>query len=73
MTGEFRGENCHGAEKVRAFRERFGSVQPEAFYSDSYSDTPMAGDFEKGVSGEGRETAAVVKNEHSNKSDKVNR
>lgn len=41
-TGEFRGENCHGAEKVRAFRARFGSVQPEAFYSDSYSDTPMA-------------------------------
>ena len=41
-TGEYHGENCHGEEKVRAFRARFGSVQPENFYSDSYSDSPMA-------------------------------
>ena len=41
-TGEYFGENCHGEEKVRAFREKYGSLQPENFYSDSYSDTPMA-------------------------------
>ncbi len=41
-TGEYFGENCHGAEKVRAFRAQYGSQTPDEFYSDSYSDTPMA-------------------------------
>lgn len=41
-TGLYQGNNCHGEEKVRAFRARFGSVQPDEFYSDSYSDSPMA-------------------------------
>lgn len=41
-TGVYNGENCHGQEKVRRFYERCGKVQPDAFYSDSHSDDPMA-------------------------------
>ena len=42
VTGKYSGENCHGKEKVRLFRERYGDAAVEEFYSDSYSDTPMA-------------------------------
>ena len=41
-TGKYIGENCHGKEKVRRFREEFGEAQIDAFYSDSHSDDPMA-------------------------------
>ena len=41
-TGRFLGPNCHGAEKVRRFRERFPEGQIDAFYSDSHSDDPLA-------------------------------
>ena len=41
-TGEILGENCHDREKVRRFREQYPDAQPERFYSDSLSDTPMA-------------------------------
>lgn len=41
-TGEYTGENCHGKEKVRRFREVFGNCEIHEFYSDSYSDTPLA-------------------------------
>ena len=41
-TGRFEGKNCHGKEKVRRYRERFGESRPESFYSDSRSDEPMA-------------------------------
>ncbi len=41
-TGIYDGINCHGKEKVRRFREIFGNTEIEKFYSDSYSDTPMA-------------------------------
>lgn len=41
-TGRCTGENCHGAEKVRRFREQFGNAVIDAFYSDSHSDDPMA-------------------------------
>lgn len=42
-TGKYRGINCHGKEKVRRFYEIYGKdVIIEEFYSDSYSDTPMA-------------------------------
>lgn len=41
-TGLYSGENCHGAEKVRRFREKFGDCEIEEFYSDSHSDDPMA-------------------------------
>lgn len=46
-TGKYIGDNCHGKEKVRRFREKFGEVKIEAFYSDSHSDDPMAEIAEK--------------------------
>ena len=41
-TGKYDGVNCHGEEKVRRYREKFGRSQIHEFYSDSYSDTPLA-------------------------------
>lgn len=41
-TGTYTGLNCWGEEKVRRFREVFGDVKIETFYSDSLSDTPLA-------------------------------
>ena len=41
-TGRYEGENCHGAEKVRRFREKYGQAHVEGFWSDSRSDSPMA-------------------------------
>jgi len=41
-TGIFSGPNCHGREKVRRFREVYPDAQIEAFFSDSYSDSPLA-------------------------------
>lgn len=42
VTGAYSGVNCHGEEKVRRFRERFGNATVDVFYSDSHSDDPMA-------------------------------
>ena len=41
-TGKYNGLNCHGREKVRRFREVYPEETVQEFYSDSYSDTPMA-------------------------------
>lgn len=42
-TGKFTGRNCRGAEKAERFREIFGDdAVIDGFYSDSYSDEPMA-------------------------------
>ena len=41
-TGRCLGENCHGAEKVRRFREKYGGAPVAGFWSDSRSDSPMA-------------------------------
>ena len=41
-TGKYNGLNCHGAEKVKRFYERFPSGVIDEFYSDSLSDTPLA-------------------------------
>ena len=41
-TGLYTGENCWGPEKVNRFYEEIGQMEPEEFYSDSVSDTPMA-------------------------------
>jgi len=41
-TGKYSGVNCHGEEKVRRFYEEFPDGEIEKFYSDSYSDTPLA-------------------------------
>ena len=42
LDGKTDGLNCYHAEKVRRFREVFPDGQMEAFYSDSYSDEPLA-------------------------------
>lgn len=41
-TGVFSGLNCHGEEKVRRFYKVFPEGKIEDFYSDSYSDDPLA-------------------------------
>lgn len=41
-TGKYTGINCHGEEKVRRYKEAFDSFPIDEFYSDSYSDTPLA-------------------------------
>ena len=41
-TGKYTGINCHGKEKVRRFREEYPDAVIDSFYSDSYSDTPLA-------------------------------
>lgn len=41
-TGKYDGTNCHGEEKVRRYFQKFGKAQIHEFYSDSYSDTPLA-------------------------------
>lgn len=41
-TGRFSGKNCHGKEKVNRFRIAFPVACIENFYSDSYSDEPLA-------------------------------
>ncbi len=53
-TGIYSGINCHGNEKVRRFREKFGDSKIDCFFSDSYSDSPLAEIAEKAfmVSGE---------------------
>ena len=41
-NGKYNGVNCHGEEKVRRYKEKFANRQIHEFYSDSYSDTPLA-------------------------------
>ena len=41
-TGLYHGVNCHGAEKVRRFRQAWPDGEIDDFYSDSLSDTPLA-------------------------------
>ena len=41
-NGVYSGINCDGEEKVTRFRAEFPSIVPDTFYSDSYSDNPMA-------------------------------
>lgn len=41
-TGKYDGLNCYHTEKVKRFRERYPDGYIERFYSDSYSDEPLA-------------------------------
>lgn len=42
-SGKYSGENCWGEEKPKRFYEAFGEgTAIDEFYSDSYSDTPLA-------------------------------
>lgn len=42
QTGNNLRENCFGAEKVRRMKEKYRMEDMEEFYSDSYSDDPLA-------------------------------
>ena len=42
LTGKYTGENCYHAEKVKRFYEQYPEGEIEEFYSDSYSDEPLA-------------------------------
>lgn len=41
-TGKYEGENCYGEEKVKRFYRDYANDTIGKFYSDSYSDTPLA-------------------------------
>ena len=41
-TGQIKGRNCHGKEKVRRFLELYPADSVDCFYSDSLCDSPMA-------------------------------
>lgn len=41
-TGQINGGECSGEEKYNRYIEQFGDRPIEQFYSDSYSDTPLA-------------------------------
>ena len=41
-TGIYNGENCYGEEKVNRLNEIFPNIKINEFYSDSYSDQPLA-------------------------------
>ncbi|MGM9590769.1 MAG: HAD-IB family phosphatase [Faecousia sp.] len=41
-TGLYTGKNCWGPEKPIRLREEMGIIRCDSFYSDSYSDQPMA-------------------------------
>lgn len=42
FTGKYTGENCWGKEKVVRLEEKYGISDCDEFYSDSYSDSPLA-------------------------------
>ena len=42
VDGKFTGANCHGKEKLRRFELNYGDSRIDEFYSDSYSDLPLA-------------------------------
>lgn len=41
-TGKYSGENCYWDEKVKRFREIYKDAEIDKFYSDHYSDEPLA-------------------------------
>lgn len=41
-TGKYTGKNCHGEEKVKRLYEKVPDAECDEFYSDSFSDAPLA-------------------------------
>lgn len=41
-SGKYIGENCWGEEKVKRLKEKYGITSCDEFYSDSFSDAPLA-------------------------------
>lgn len=46
-TGKLTGNNCYGKEKVNRLKKYMPDIKIHCFYSDSYSDTPVARISEK--------------------------
>lgn len=46
-SGKYNGENCYYDEKVKRYREIYGTTKIDEFYSDHYSDEPLAQISEK--------------------------
>ncbi|MBR2811668.1 MAG: haloacid dehalogenase-like hydrolase [Solobacterium sp.] len=46
-TGKYTGINCHGEEKVKRFYAMYPDGRIDDFYSDSYTDSPLASISEK--------------------------
>lgn len=42
FTGKYDGENCYGKEKVKRLENYIKDYKIDSFYSDSYSDSPLA-------------------------------
>lgn len=42
VSGKTQGLNCYGEEKVKRFKQAYPHEKIEKFYSDSYSDAPLA-------------------------------
>lgn len=41
-TGKYTGPNCHGPDKVVRLKQAYGITHCDKFYSDAYSDQPLA-------------------------------
>lgn len=59
-SGKHNGINCHGKEKVRRFYEVYPDGKIDEFYSDSYSDTPLAEIADKAYIVKGEELSEWV-------------
>lgn len=46
-SGKYYGENCYYNEKVNRYRKAYGTTKIDEFYSDHYSDEPLAQISEK--------------------------
>ncbi|HIT85449.1 MAG TPA: HAD-IB family phosphatase [Candidatus Ornithomonoglobus intestinigallinarum] len=66
-TGKYDGENCHGEEKVRRLHAELPEVRCEEFYSDSFSDAPLARLAERAYIVKGQELIDWEKAENSGK------
>lgn len=57
-----KGIHCYGHNKVTLFKQRFGNVIPQEFYSDSLSDYPMLKYAEKGFVVQGEKVTLYYDN-----------
>lgn len=48
-TGEITGNNCHGKEKVRLFKEKYPDAQIMKMYTDSKNDLPLVEIAKEGI------------------------
>jgi len=47
-TGKYNGENCHGEEKVRLFKEKYKKAEILEMWTDSHHDLPLIKEAKKG-------------------------